>query len=74
MFDHLYDDFKSEIIKGKIFQIKWTKDKCEIRNHMFAQVGPIAIIYQIRGKKLTTISPNHKFVLLEILRFKKIYF
>ena len=55
MFDHLYDDPKSgcrKVIEGRCFQILWTKDKCKIRNHMFAQVGPIAIIYQKPGKKL----------------------
>ena len=55
MFDHLDDDFKSEVIEGEVFEILWTKDKCKIRNHMYAQVGPIAIIYQKPGKKLLTI-------------------
>ena len=52
MFDHLDDDFQSEVIEGEVFEILWTKDKCKIRNHMYAQVGPIAIIYQKPGKSL----------------------
>ena len=53
MFDHLYDDFKSKTIEGRIFEIKWTKDICKIRDHMYAQVGPISITYQ-KSKKLSS--------------------
>ena len=60
MFDHLHEDFKSKRIEGEVFQIKWTKDKCEIRNHMFAQVGPIAIIYEELGKNLPITSSSTK--------------
>ena len=73
MFDHLHEDFKSESIEGKVFQIKWTKDKCKIRNHMFAQVGPIAIIYEKLGKKLPIIffPPNKNFKDYHVLHLAK---
>ena len=44
MFDHF--ESKTPEVVGKIFKIKWNKDHCEKRNHMFAQVGPISIAYQ----------------------------
>ena len=52
MFDHLENN--GRLGRGKIFKLKWNKDHCERRNHMFAQVGPISIAYQ--GK--TIISKN----------------
>ena len=46
MFDHFVEKNERPEIVGKIFTIKWNKDKCERRNHMFAQVGPISIAYK----------------------------
>ena len=44
MFDH-FENKTTELV-GKIFKIKWNKDQCEKRNHMFAQVGPISIAFK----------------------------
>ena len=46
MFDHFVEKNKPTEIVGKIFKIKWNKDKCDRRNHMFAQIGPISIAYK----------------------------
>ena len=64
MFDHLYDDFKSTIIEGQMFEIKWTKDMCEKKDYMNVQVGPITIKYQNRSRTeiLNKMKPEECFV------------
>ena len=47
MFDHFGKKHSEKYqVVGQIFKIKWNKNTCKKRNHMFAQVGPIFIAYK----------------------------